>query len=247
MANQATFHGGGEHGQKRQDRMTFGEVYAQHFRFVWRSLRRLGVPESDAADAVQDVFLVVHRRLPEFEGRSKITTWLYSICFHVARDRRKLAHMRRRAHDDEPLLDCADDRADVGAQAERRQAIELLEIILDELPLEQRAVFTLFELDGMGGEEVAELLDIPLGTVYSRLRLARDAFRRAVARLNARDQFRVGGPAVTKSQPVLKAAAVDAGVSSAERAPAARGAASNVLSLPGVERQPVWKQAGGER
>ncbi|WP_437630079.1 RNA polymerase sigma factor [Sorangium sp. So ce854] len=227
--------------------MTFGEVYAQHFRFVWRSLRRLGVPESDAADAVQDVFLVVHRRLPEFEGRSKITTWLYSICFHVARDRRKLAHMRRRAHDDEPLLDCADDRADVGAQAERRQAIELLEVILDELPLEQRAVFTLFELDGMGGEEVAELLDIPLGTVYSRLRLARDAFRRAVARLNARDQFRVGGPAVTKSQPVLKAAAVDAGVSSAERAPAARGAASNVLPLPGVERQPVWKHAGGER
>ncbi|WP_437874577.1 RNA polymerase sigma factor [Sorangium sp. So ce513] len=227
--------------------MTFGEVYAQQFRFVWRSLRRLGVPESDAADAVQDVFLVVHRRLPEFEGRSKITTWLYSICFHVARDRRKLAHMRRRAHDDEPLLDCADDRADVGAQAERRQAIELLEIILDELPLEQRAVFTLFELDGMRGEDVAELLDVPLGTVYSRLRLARDAFRRAVARLNARDQFRVGGPPVTKSQPVLKAAAVDAGISSAERAPAARGAASNVLPLPGVERQAVWKQAGGER
>ncbi|MGK3992612.1 RNA polymerase sigma factor [Sorangium sp. So ce1024] len=247
MANQATFHGGGEHGEKRQERMTFGEVYAQQFRFVWRSLRRLGVPESDAADAVQDVFLVVHRRLPEFEGRSKITTWLYSICFHVARDRRKLAHMRRRAHDDEPLLDCADDRADVGAQAERRQAIELLEIILDELPLEQRAVFTLFELDGMRGEDVAELLDVPLGTVYSRLRLARDAFRRAVARLNARDQFRVGGPPVTKSQPVLKAAAVDAGISSAERAPAARGAASNVLPLPGVERQAVWKQAGGER
>ncbi|WP_437284437.1 RNA polymerase sigma factor [Sorangium sp. So ce406] len=227
--------------------MTFGEVYAQHFRFVWRSLRRLGVPESDAADAVQDVFLVVHRRLPEFEGRSKITTWLYSICFHVARDRRKLAHMRRRAHDDEPLLDCADDRADVGAQAERRQAIELLEAILDELPLEQRAVFTLFELDGMGGEEVAELLDVPLGTVYSRLRLARDAFRRAVARLNARDQFRVGGPTVTKSQPVLKAAAVDAGISAAERSPAARAPASNVLPLPGVERQPVWKHAGGER
>ncbi|WP_437923535.1 RNA polymerase sigma factor [Sorangium sp. So ce291] len=227
--------------------MTFGEVYAQHFRFVWRSLRRLGVPESDAADAVQDVFLVVHRRLAEFEGRSKITTWLYSICFHVARDRRKLAHMRRRSHGDEPLLDCPDDRADVCAQAERRQAIALLEVILDELPLEQRAVFTLFELDGMGGEEVAELLDVPLGTVYSRLRLARDAFRRAVARLNARDQFRVGGPQVTKSQPVLKAAAVDAGISAVERAPAALGPSSNVLPLPGVERQPVWKRAGGER
>lgn len=241
MANHGTHHGGDGHGEKRQDTMTFGEVYAQHFRFVWRSLRRLGVPESDVADAVQDVFLVVHRRLSEFEGRSKITTWLYSICFHAARDRRKLAHMRRRAHDDEPLLDCADDRADVGAEAERRQAITLLEAILDELPLEQRAVFTLFELDGMGGEEVAELLDVPLGTVYSRLRLARDAFRRAVARLKARDEFHVGGARVTtRSQPVLKAAA-------AERAPAPEGHPSVVLPLPEVERQPVWKRAGGER
>ncbi|WP_437669552.1 RNA polymerase sigma factor [Sorangium sp. So ce131] len=246
MARQATHHEGGEHDQTRQDRMTFGEVYAEHFRFVWRSLRRLGVPESDAADAVQDVFLVVHRRLPEFEGRSKITTWLYSICFHVARDRRKLAHMRRRAHDDEPLLDCADDRADVGAEAERRQAITLLEAILDELPLEQRAVFTLFELDGMGGEEVAELLDVPLGTVYSRLRLAREAFRRAVARLHARDQFRAGGRAVARSQPVMKAVAAGAGLTEAERSPVP-GPPSAVRALPGAERQPLWKSAGGGR
>lgn len=247
MARQETLHRRGEHGEERQDRMTFGEVYAQHFRFVWRSLRRLGVPESDAADAVQDVFLVVHRRLPEFEGRSKITTWLYSICFHVARDRRKLAHMRRRAHDDAPLLDCADDRADVGAEAERRQAIALLEIILDELPLEQRAVFTLFELDGKGGDEVAELLDVPLGTVYSRLRLARDAFRRAVTRLNARDQFHVGGAPAMKSQPVLKAAAVDAGLPALERGPAPPGPSSLLVPLPAVEQRSIWKRAGGER
>ena len=70
--------------------MTFKEVYDEHFRFVWRSLRRLGVRESDVPDAVQDVFLVVHRRLAEFEGRSKVTTWLFGICFRVARDRRKL-------------------------------------------------------------------------------------------------------------------------------------------------------------
>ncbi|MGK4003656.1 RNA polymerase sigma factor [Sorangium sp. So ce1036] len=227
--------------------MTFGEVYAHHFRFVWRSLRRLGVPESDAADAVQDVFLVVHRRLAEFEGRSKITTWLYSICFHVARDRRKLAHLRRRAHDDEPLLDCADDRVDVGAEAERRQAIVLLEAILDELPLEQRAVFTLFELDGMSGEEVAELLDVPLGTVYSRLRLARDAFRRAVARLNARDQFRVGGRVVSKSEPVLKAGAVGPGLTAVKRSPEDPEGPEPALSLSGVEQRPAWKRAGGGR
>src|SRR5689334_15233045 len=74
--------------------LTFKEVYEEQFRFVWRSLRRLGVRESDVADAAQDVFLVVHRRLGEFEGRSKVSTWLYGICYRVARDRRRLAHVR---------------------------------------------------------------------------------------------------------------------------------------------------------
>src|SRR6185436_2560973 len=140
----------------------FKEVYDEHFRFVWRSLRRLGVPESDIADAVQDVFIVVHRRLDEFEGRSKVTTWLYGICYRVARDRRRLAHVRRRVDDDDGMLEeRADERADVAADAERKQGLELLEAILDEMPIEQRAVFTLFELDGMGGEAIAEMLEIP--------------------------------------------------------------------------------------
>lgn len=172
-------------------RLSFKEVYDEHFRFVWRSLRRLGVPESDVADAVQDVFLVVHRRLGEFEGRSKVTTWLYGICYRVAHDRRRLAHVRRRADDDDGHLDDrADESADVGAAAERRQGLAMLEAILDELPLEQRAVFTLFELDGLGGEAIAEMLQIPLGTVYSRLRIGREQFKKTVARLQARDRFR---------------------------------------------------------
>ena len=181
--------------------MTFREVYEEHFRFVWRSLRRLGVRESDVQDAAQDVFIVVHRRLSEFEGRSKISTWLFGICYRVASDRKKLAHVRRRADGDEPLLDTPDERVDVAAEAERRQGLAMLEAILDELPMEQRAVFTLFELEGMTGEDIAETLEIPLGTVYSRLRLAREAFRRSVARLSARDQFRVeGGPAKAEPQ-----------------------------------------------
>jgi RNA polymerase sigma-70 factor (ECF subfamily) len=161
-------------------------VYEEHFQFVWRSLRRLGVREADIPDAAQDVFLVVHRKLPEFEGRSKISTWLFGITMRVARDRMRLAHVRRQIGDEEAVLAFADENADVGAQAERRQAAALLESILDGLPIEQRAVFTLFELDGMTGEAIAELLELPLGTVYSRLRLARDAFQRAVARIRAR-------------------------------------------------------------
>src|SRR5580704_9404019 len=109
--------------------VSFKEVYDEHFRFVWRSLRRLGVPESDVADAVQDVFLVVHRRLCEFEGRSKVSTWLYGICYRVARDRRRLAHVRRRADDDGDIDERPDERADVAAAAERRQGLELLDSI----------------------------------------------------------------------------------------------------------------------
>jgi RNA polymerase sigma-70 factor (ECF subfamily) len=173
--------------------MNFRELYDEHFRFVWRSLRRLGVPESDVADAVQDVFMVVYRRLSEFEGRSKVTTWLFGICFRVASERRKHAAVQRRTLEGEPSPNTPDEHADVAAEAERRQGLAMLEALLDELPLEQRAVFTLFELEGMTGEDIAETLEVPLGTVYSRLRLAREAFRRATARLQAKDHFRLPG------------------------------------------------------
>jgi RNA polymerase sigma-70 factor, ECF subfamily len=169
------------------------DLYKEHFRFVWRSLRRLGVPESDVADAVQDVFIVVHRRLDEFEGRSKMTTWLFGISMRVARDRRRLAHNRRRSDDDAPLDEAADETVDVAADAERNQGRRLLVKLLEMLTPEQHAVFTLFELEGKGGEEIAELLDIPLGTVHSRLRLAREAFERNLKRLQAHDRFSVAG------------------------------------------------------
>jgi RNA polymerase sigma-70 factor (ECF subfamily) len=78
----------------------------------------------------------------------------------------------------------------VAADAERREGLAMLEAILDELPLEQRAVFTLFELDGLSGDGIAEMLEIPLGTVYSRLRIAREQFKKTVTRLQARDRFR---------------------------------------------------------
>lgn len=172
---------------------SFEDVYREHFRFVWRSLRRLGVPESDVADAAQDVFVVVHRRLAEFEGRSKMTTWLYGICLRVARDRKRLAHNRRRSDDETAIDEAADDTVDVAADAERRQGLRLLEALLDSLPLEQRAVFTLFEMEGLGGDAIAEMLEIPVGTVHSRLRLAREAFERNMKRLQARDRFRLVG------------------------------------------------------
>jgi RNA polymerase sigma-70 factor (ECF subfamily) len=166
--------------------VTFDELYDRHFDFVWRSLRRLGVSPSDLHDVAQEVFLVVHRRLPDFEARSKVTTWLFSICFHAARDRRRRAHVRREVLDATAAEDVADTSADASSLLERRDDLELFEAALASMDLDQRAVFTLFELESVSGPEVADALAIPLATAYSRLRLAREAFRRAVARGLAR-------------------------------------------------------------
>jgi RNA polymerase sigma-70 factor (ECF subfamily) len=161
--------------------MTFEEVYRAHFAFVWRSLRRLGIREEDAADTAQEVFIVVHRKLPEFAGRSKLTTWLYGVCFRVASERRRARPRAPLAAQEAEAL--VGRPADPAATAERNQGLAMLERVLDRMPDEQRAVFCLFELEGMTGEEIAEALEIPLGTAYSRLRLARGAFAAATAEL----------------------------------------------------------------
>ncbi len=163
----------------------FEAVYRAHFRFVWRSLCRLGVPDRDLADAVQEVFVVVHKKLVEFDAQSRVTTWLYAIALRVASDRRRRASERH-----EVLGDAAERTSaastDSSELADRRA---LLEKVLAALPLEQRAVFTLFELEGLDGEEIGRLLAIPVATVHSRLRLAREGFRRAVSRARAREAF----------------------------------------------------------
>jgi RNA polymerase sigma-70 factor (ECF subfamily) len=171
--------------------MTFREIYDAHFDFVWRTLRRLNVAEADIADAVQEIFLVVHRRLPNFEGRAKLTTWLFKICLRVAKDRHRRAHVRREVPQGGELARWADPQADPEQETERRSDLALLEAALEQLDLEQRAVFTLFEFEGMTGQDIARTLEIPLGTVYSRLRLARESFRKAVLRRTARDRLQI--------------------------------------------------------
>lgn len=175
---------------------TFREIYDEHLDFVWRSLRRLGVSEADAPDAAQEVFVVVHRKLPEFEARAKVTTWLFGICLRVASDRRRRAGTRREVvGNDDAIASVADDAPNAEHSHERRQQRALVDRILDALPMEQRAVFVLYELEEMSGDEIAAALGIPTGTVHSRLRLAREAFRAAVARIEARDRFRLAGGA----------------------------------------------------
>lgn len=167
---------------------SFPDVYDEHFRFVWRSLRRLGVPEADVADAAQEVFVVVHRKLEGFEGRAKLATWIFGICLRIASRRRNSPAKRREVHDEAAIANQIDPGDGAAAEVERRDRLRVLDALLDDLPLEQRAVFVLFELEAMTGEDIAEALEIPLGTVYSRLRLAREAFERGVKRVQAKQR-----------------------------------------------------------
>ena len=161
----------------------FDEVYAAHVGFVWRVLRTLGVPDAVIEDAVQDVFVVVHRRLGEWQGRAAITTWLFAIARRVAGGHRRRAS-RRAAQLVEPLSDeLPDDRPGSGdpfAEIARAQAAATVLAILDQLDDDKRVVFALVELEQLSVPEVARMLDLNLNTAYSRLRLARQAFEAAV-------------------------------------------------------------------
>jgi RNA polymerase sigma-70 factor (ECF subfamily) len=161
--------------------MTVERIYETHADFVFRTLRALGVPPGDAGDAVQDVFLAVHRTLSGFEERCSMKTWLFTICRSIARDRRRRAHQRYEVVDGDLVNEEPDEGADMLTRIEHRQRVAELDAILATMVEDQRLVFVLFEIESMTGNEISEALGIPLGTVYSRLRLARTAFRASVA------------------------------------------------------------------
>ncbi len=137
-------------------------------------------------DLAQKVFLTAHLKLPEFEGRSLVTTWLFAICQRVASDYRRSALFRREVATDAAEMDLhSAATSDPAGGMESRQRARAAEVVLNKLPDPQRVVFVLFELEEMSGQDIAALLGISLGTVRSRLRLAREAFSREVKRLAA--------------------------------------------------------------
>lgn len=157
--------------------MNFESVYRNHYDFVWRMVRRLGVSRRHAEDACQTVFLAAYRRLDDFEGRSSIKTWLCGFALRVASDFR-----RRAAERHERLIDPEGEDAlapeDPHQHLEQRRRLAELDAILSQLPEDQVTVLVLHEFEQFTGEEIAELLNIPLGTVRSRLRLGRQTFSR---------------------------------------------------------------------
>ncbi|WP_169928015.1 RNA polymerase sigma factor [Labilithrix luteola] len=153
-------------------RLSFEAIYAEHFRFVWSSVRALGVPSTMLEDAAQDVFVVVHRRLPEFQGEQHLRTWLFAIARRVAADYRRRRRSFEELSAEEPIFDNRPSPHDVTA---RNEAVHLLERALEEMDEHHREVFVLMDVTELRANEVAELLSINVNTVYSRLNRARTA------------------------------------------------------------------------
>lgn len=177
--------------------LSFAGVYDEAFPWVFRAARRLGVAPSALDDVVQDVFLVVHRKLAGFEHRSSLKSWIYGITVRVVRDRRR-AQRRRPESPDDDLAALPDPNArDPQADALRREALATLLRVLDALPDDQREVFVLAELEELTVPEIAEATGANVNTVYSRLRAARKSFEAEAARVRARARFeetsRTGG------------------------------------------------------
>jgi RNA polymerase sigma-70 factor (ECF subfamily) len=158
------------------------ELFRQHAPFVAKFLVRLGARREETDDLVQEVFLIAHKKGGWQPGPAKPTTWLAEIALRVASSERRRT-TRREARVSLEESDAADDQADPSLRAEASESLRRVERALASLPLEQRACFVLFELEGQSCEEIAAGLGIPIGTVYSRLHRARAEFKKAYARL----------------------------------------------------------------
>lgn len=163
-------------------------LVSAHFDFIWRSMRRLGVPESGAEDAAQQVFLIASQKVgpvPESKERS----FLFGIALKVASSVRR----HRRRHPEGPgNEDVAVDARSAAPGPEelldRKKARLVLDSLLEEIPFEARVVLVLHEMEDHTMAEIAELLDVAPGTVASRLRRARELFDAAVTRYRARER-----------------------------------------------------------
>jgi len=158
-------------------------LYRAHGRFVATFLQRLGTPPHEIDDLVQEVFVIAHRKGGYVQGPAQPRSWLGAIATHVARAGRK--SRRRHEAPDTPAAEELRVGADVPALIDQRRSLERIQRALEQLPLEQRAAFVLFEIDGESCESIAAVWEVPVGTVYSRLHHARRKFMQTYAELTA--------------------------------------------------------------
>lgn len=171
---------------------TFEHLYEEWFDEVSRWVRALGGPLAEQDDLVQDVFVVVHRRLPDFDGNN-VAGWLYRIAQRRVRDFRRLRWVKHVLFGGVQL---SDQLPKLGAgpldALETKEKQALLEALLDRLNESERAALVLFEIEGKSGEEIARLQNVPLNTVWARIHKARKKLKMQLAKLDERERRRAG-------------------------------------------------------
>lgn len=171
---------------------SFAEIYKTYFTFVWSMSRYLGVQRDELDDVVQEIFVVIHGRMHTIEQPESLRSWIYGIIrrmvgrYHRTR-RTKLLNMQNRAVESESQQF---DWSSPQAMAEQSEEVELLRTLLDKLDPAKREVFVLVELEEMTAPEIAAAIGVPLNTVYSRLRAARQELDEALQRHHARNNTR---------------------------------------------------------
>jgi len=167
--------------------LSFESVYEQWFDDVSRWVRALGARDADREDLVQDIFMVVHRRLADFDGQN-VAGWLYRIAGRKVRDHRRLLWVRQLFGSKSlPLADgMLQTRQSALDELETKQKRELLERLLAKLNADQRAAFVLFEIEGNSGEEIAKLQGVPINTVWARIHKARKKLQDQAERFDKR-------------------------------------------------------------
>jgi RNA polymerase sigma-70 factor (ECF subfamily) len=163
----------------RDDEARLRRLVGEHFEVLWRFLRRLGIAEADVDDAAQEVVMILARKLDQVQRGSE-RAFVLSTAFRVASGFRRRSR-RRREVDDSQMVELPSPEPDPEAHAEQLRLRSLLARVLGELPLELRAVFVLYELEELTMAEIARTLELPPGTVASRLRRAREVFERLAA------------------------------------------------------------------
>ena len=186
---------GGKAGPERAPELVAGgmdtarlrRIVTEDYGFLWRSLRRLGVPESDADDGAQRVLGVLARRMHDIAPGAE-RAFLFQTALRVASEMRRSQRRSRLTLADEEIEEPVDDAPGPDVVLEQREARRLLGLALDAIDIELAAVFILFELEELTTAEIARLLEIPAGTVSTRLRRARQDFKKAVLQLRGRQR-----------------------------------------------------------
>ncbi len=167
--------------------LSYEELFRAEFSYVWNSLRRLGVRPGDLEDVTHEVFLRVHRKFADYDGERPLRPWIFGFALRLASEYRRLPRIARELLEAEPLdaVDHAPLADEVLVQHERRV---LFEAALSTVPIERRAVLVLYEIEGTPVDAIAEALEVPVNTVYSRLRVGRTELAEAVKRARARQK-----------------------------------------------------------